>query len=293
MTEVAAWLWLPLVFYAVAVGSGLLVERLFRIRLPNALLAPIGLAVMVVAVTPVYRLGGNAHMAAPLVVLIAAAGALLARRSLKSRLQPGWTAFAAGAGAYALYLAPVALSGHWSWAGYEFVNDTAANLIFTEHVASTGVVAPHSLNSTTAAIAATPIELKYPLGAHFLVATVRQLSWAPLAAVYQPAMAAIAGVAAMSFAELLRRVGLPSALAALAAVLAVASNLLYRYVMHGAVKEILVVALLAAAAAVGAELLARRAASVRSRCSCSSSRRCPPYLAQLERCTGWHWRCRS
>lgn len=259
MIEILAWLWLPLLVYGLALGGGLLAERLAGFELPDQLLAPVGLAVLLLAITPGYRLGSGATLAAVVVVVVAAVGLVLGRRSLRRRLWPGWTFAAAGIGAYLLYLAPVALSGHWTWAGYEFVNDAAANLVFADLVAQQGVTPPAELDSTTAAVAATPVELNYPLGAHFLLATLGPLSGVSLPAIYAPLMAIVGGLAAAAFATVARHAGLPPAAAGLAGLLAAVPNLLYRYVLHGAIKEIIVVALVATATAVGAELLARRA----------------------------------
>ena len=258
MTEVLAWLWLPALLYGLAFGSGLLAERVAGVSLSNPLVAPVGLAVLLVLITPGYRLGAGFEVAAGVALIAALAGAVLTARSIRSRLWPGWMPVAAGLGAYALYLAPVALSGHWTWAGYEFVNDTAANLVFADYVGEHGVTLPEELDSTTAVVAATPVELNYPLTAHFLLATVRPLSGAPMAAIYAPFMAVLGAFAAISLASIARRAGMPAAAAALAGVMAAAPNLLYRYVLHGAIKEVLVVALLATATAVGGELLARR-----------------------------------
>ncbi len=259
MTEALAWVWLPVLLYALALGCGLLAERLAGAKLPNQIVAPVGLAGMLLLITPGYELGRGAEVAVVVVVVAALAGLLLAGRSIRSRLWPGWMAVAAGVGAYALYLAPVALGGNWTWTGYEFVNDTAANLVFADHVGEHGVTLPEELDSTTAVIASTPVELNYPLGAHFLLATLRPLSGAPLEAIYHPLMAAVAAFAAIGFATVARRAGLPAAAAAAAGLMAVVPNLLYRYLLHGAIKEIVVVALMATAAAVGGELLARRA----------------------------------
>lgn len=259
MTELLAWVWLPLVVYALALGAGLLTDRLAGHRLPNALVAPVGLAALLVVVTPIYRLGGGAAIAVPAAVLAAFAGLFFARKDLLGRLNPGAAALA-GLGAYLLYLAPVAASGDSTWSGYEFVNDTASNLVFAEWVGENGVTEPSAVDSTTSALAAIPIQLKYPLAAHFLLATVEPLSGAPLAAIYHPLLASFAALAAMSLTHLARRAGLPGTAAAGAGLVAVGANLLYRYSLHGGIKEVLVVALLGTAAAVGYEAVRKRAA---------------------------------
>jgi len=254
---VLAWFWTPVVLYAIALGLGLLAERVARIELPGALLAPLGLAVAIVAVMPVYRLHGSAAVAAPLAVVLAAVGLALSRRSLRRRLRPGPFGLTALA-AYVLYLAPVALSGHWTWGGYNFVNDPAINFVYVDRLLGHGMSAPEALDSTTAVITATGLKLGYPLGAHALLATLEPLSGAPLAAIYHPAIAAAAALAATSLAHIAYRAGLSRLAAGTAGLVAVAADLLYRYVEHGGIKEILVVALLATMTALGIEAAGRR-----------------------------------
>ena len=257
LQSLLAWLWAPLALYLLALGLGLLAERIVRFELPNALLAPLGLAVAIVLAIPVYRLGAGAVVVTPLLALLALAGAGLARRDLRKRLNPGAAGLAA-LGAYALYMAPVVLSGHWTWPGYNFVNDTAANLLFADLLEHHGLTLPGQVDSATEVIQALPEDLGYPVGAHALLATLRPLTGAPLAAVYQPAIGAVGGLAAMSLAHLARRSGLPATAAAAAGFLGVGAALLYRYALHGGIKEVVVVALLATASAVGLEAAASR-----------------------------------
>ncbi len=70
----------------------------------------------------------------------------------------------------------MALSGHWSWPGYNFVNDTAPNFLFTELLSRQGMSLPAAIDSTTAVIQAAPVNLGYPMGAHGLLATVQPLT---------------------------------------------------------------------------------------------------------------------
>ena len=78
-------------------------------------------------------LGGCLAITLPCVLL----GFVLARRSLPARLNPGSAGLAALA-AYALYMAPVALTGHWTWPGYNFVNDTAPNFLYADLLSTPG-----------------------------------------------------------------------------------------------------------------------------------------------------------
>jgi hypothetical protein len=252
LQSLLAWLWAPVALSLLALGLGLFAERVVRFELPGALVAPLGLAIAIVLSVAVYRLGVGAVVTTPLLALLALAGFVLARRGLRRRLNPGSASIAALA-AYALYVAPVVLSGHWTWPGYDFVNDTASNLLFTDLLEHHGLALPNPIDSATARVQAQPEQLGYPVGAHALLATLRPLTGAPLAAVYQPAMGTVAGLAAMSLTQLARRAGLTVLPAAAAGFLAAGAALLYRYGLHGEIKEMVVVALLATATAVGVE----------------------------------------
>jgi hypothetical protein len=137
MTTFLAFLWTPVIATALALGVGLLVERLARWRIPGALLAPVGAATAIVLTTAVYRMHGTAVVAAVVIGAAAVAGVVLARGDLRERLRPG-PAAAAGLAVYLLYLGPVLASGHWSWPGYNFVNDTSVNLLYVDLLAHHG-----------------------------------------------------------------------------------------------------------------------------------------------------------
>jgi len=87
----------------------------------------------------VYSLQLDAWVAAPLLMLAALSGFLLARRELRARLAPGAGAVA-GFAVLALYLAPTVLTGHWSWNGYNYLNDTAVQFLLA--VGSTRFLLP-------------------------------------------------------------------------------------------------------------------------------------------------------
>jgi hypothetical protein len=256
METFLAFVWAPLLLYGLSIGLALLAECVLRTELPNALLVPTGLVVLVALVMPVYRLGGGSTAAVLVTLPGVIAGFILARRSLSGRLNPG-TAGLAALVVFGLYLAPVALSGHWTWPGYNFVNDTASNLLFTDLLSRQGVSLPSDAASTTANIQSTPVNLGYPVGAHGLLATVQPLTGAGLPAVYHPLVSAIAGIAAMAMAQLARAAGLHAIAAAVAGALPLGAVLLYRYALHGSIKEVLVVAFLATGAALAREALDR------------------------------------
>jgi hypothetical protein len=258
VTSFLAWVAFPLGAFVLCTAVGLLVERLARALLPDGLLAPVGACTAIVLTLPVYMSGGSAPAAAAVLVVAALAGAILGRRR---RPAAGWWApVAAGVAIYALYLAPVALTGHWTWAGYNFVNDTSVNLVMVDHVMAHGDAFPPAGVSTTQNIVIDTLAAGYPLGVHALLGTLAWLMPVTLAAVYQPFIALLAALAAMALAELARGSRAPAVAAAGAAVVALGANLTFHYALHGAFKEIaLVMALATAAAAARAALDARLA----------------------------------
>ena len=248
MVSAAAWVALPVVFLLLAGGVGLLAERAARLELPRALLAPLGASIAVCLVSPVYRLGGPPWAAALLLVALALGGLLVSRRALAARLRPDWPHLGLAL-AFALYLAPVVLSGGWTWLGYNFVNDTANNMLFAEHVAEHGYEAPEGPPSTTTAILQAAFGSHYPLGMFAVLATLKGIVPVPVEALYQPVIAVLAGLAATSLAVVARAAGLRGPWTGLVGALAAGASLTYAYALHGAIKEIAFVMVLATAAA--------------------------------------------
>ena len=255
MTALLAWIWAPLALYGLVLGIGLLADALTRTELPPALLAPVGMAVATVLATLGYRLGEPVLVPAA-VVCAAVAGFVLARKRLRERLSAP-PALVAGAAVYVLYMAPVALSGEATWAGYNFVNDTATNFILTDLLEHHGAVASKD-TSGAALTGAYLVGTGYPLGSFSLLAAVRPLTGVPLESVYQPLMSLLAALAAMSLTEIARRSGLRAVGATVAGALPMGGVLLYSYALHGALKEVALVALLATAVALAGVAVERR-----------------------------------
>src|SRR5919199_1363187 len=120
MTSLGAWFLFPVVAYALSAGLALLAGALVRAPVPGPLLAPVGAFLGILVTLPVYKLGGGQVPAAVVLVVLAVVGHVVARQGWRARVDPGW-ALAAGAVAYGLFIAPVVLSGHWRWLGYNFV----------------------------------------------------------------------------------------------------------------------------------------------------------------------------
>ncbi|MDP1850209.1 MAG: Plug domain-containing protein [Solirubrobacteraceae bacterium] len=248
MTSALAWIWLPALVVLTALGVGLLAGRLARHDLAPALLVPVGLGAAIVLVAAGYELGLTRTVVLPLLIAVAAAG-LIAGRARLDELRPG-PAGAAALGAFALYLAPVALSGHWTWPGYNFTNDPSLTFLGVDWIVHHGETFPVAPDSTSEIMAGGMVSNGYPLGSHLLLGTLTPLSGVPFAAAYAPFIALVVGLGAASMVHLARALEMPRVVAVGAAVTASGAALLYAYGQLGGLKEATTVMLLATAAAV-------------------------------------------
>lgn len=257
MNLLLAWGWVPVLVYVIVLGVGLVADRVLGAELPPAVLAPTGLAVTVVVTTLGYRLGPPGLVGVAVLVL-SAAGFFLARKGLRERV---WapSAFIAGVVVYGLYMAPIVLSGQATWSGYNFVNDTASNFLLIDWLGKHGVATPADVTGAANTVR-NLVESGYPLGSFSVVAALRPFMGATLESVYQPVMSVFAAFGAMSLTEVARRAGLRPAAAVVAATLPFGGVLLYRYVLHGAIKEIAVVTLACTAVALASVALDRQLA---------------------------------
>ena len=251
MLSLTAWIVLPAVLVGVCFGLGALLAAAVRMEPPAELLTPIGAALATVLALSGFVVGLHGLLTPLLMVVLALAGYVLRAHRGEGLPRPGMGAGVWAAG-YALYIAPVVLTGHWTWLGYNFVNDTSIQLLLTEWLADHGRTPPaEQLVSTSMDALRQYLSGGYPLGSHGLLAAMHELVPIRTEALYQPFIAAFAGLGALALWSLVRRITGP-AWAAFAAFLAVASNLLYQYSLQGNMKEIVTAAMLATTAAVAA-----------------------------------------
>ena len=204
MSMAVSWLLFPLVMLVLCLGCGLLLERATGRPLPGPLLPSIGLAVIIVlAELPTDR-NATAGLATPVVIVVAVAGYALGWRRLRA-LRPDMWAVGVGCAAFALCAAPVVLSGHATFLGYFFLNDTAWHLALVDQlfahgrdVASlkpgsfSGIVKPYLLN-------------QYPVGTQLAAGAVRPLVGQDLAWVLQAYAALLLALVAVALHQILDR----------------------------------------------------------------------------------------
>ena len=243
----------PLALWIVCLGCGLAVERVLRVRLSNASLLPLGLCVAMALIYPGYVAGAGDALAICVLVAVTLAGLVLAKDGLRARLNPGW-AGAAGLAVYVLYMLPVIAYGHWTWVGYDFVNDSAFEMLLAAHIQGYGLTLGNIPLTSAQQFLMSYLNSGYPLGTQSLLGTLSGLTDTDVPVLYQGFIAGLAALGAVALATVTRGL-LDARRAALAVFAAMAANLTYQYAMQGNIKEIGLLATLCAGVALGREAI--------------------------------------
>ncbi len=255
----ACWLLFPLLMCLVCLGCGLLLDVVSGTRMPRPLLLPAGLALVVVLAQLAVSNSVTVSLALPLVLVATVAGLVLGRAW---RLRPGagfgWAA-AASVGVFAVYAAPIVLSGQATFAGYIKLDDTATWLALTDHALAHGSSLSHLPASTYGATLHSYLSTGYPLGSFLPLGLGHKLTGQDIAWLFQPYMAFMAAMLALTLYWLASRALGSRAFAALCAFAAAQAATLYGYSLWGGVKEVAAAWLVAitAALAIDAALEAR------------------------------------
>jgi hypothetical protein len=236
-----AWVAFPLALALLALGCGLLAERASGLRLPGALVLPLGLALLIVEADLVTMTGATAQLAAPLAVAFAAAGfGLTDRRPAR----PGAWPIACAVGVFAVYAAPIVLSGQATFAGYITLDDTSTWLALTDRVMEHGRTLSGLAPSTYRQVLDDYLSTGYPLGGFMPLGLGGKLTGQDVAWLFQPTMAFSAAMLALAIFAATERLLSSGPLRALVAFLGAQAALLYAYSLWSGIKE------LAAAAAI-------------------------------------------
>jgi hypothetical protein len=251
-----AWVLYPLVLLALCIGLGLLVDVLGGRRLSGVLLAPVGLAAIVVVGQCTTLADATAELTLPLLLVLAIAGAGFSLPWRFGRPNP-WVVAAALA-VFAVFAAPVVLSGSATFAGYIKLDDTATWLAMTDQVMERGRDLDGLEPSTFSATLEANLPGGYPVGVFLPFGAAQKLVGGDLAWVFQPYLAFLAAMLALclwqiggSLTTVLDRPGLR----ALAAFVAAQPALLFAYGLWGGVKELGAAVFVALAAALAPALL--------------------------------------
>ncbi len=235
MSLAASWLLFPLVLGLLALGCGLLVELVGGLRVPRALLLPLGFAVIVVVCQFTTATYATARLTTPIVVALAVAGLALSFPWRPERAS-GWVIGSATA-TYLAFGAPIILSGSATLAGYITLEDTSTWLAFTDRLLEHGRNVTGLPPSSYEATFSFNWPGGYPTGAFPPLGVVHELIGVDSAWLFQPYIAFLGALLALSLYGLTTRVIASPPLRALAVFIAAQPALLYGYSLWTGVKE--------------------------------------------------------
>jgi hypothetical protein len=236
VTIIVCWIVFPVLLALLSLGAGLLVETVSGTRLPGALLPPVGLALLVVVAGFATLADATAELTAPAVVTVSIAGFVASRAWRRGRPDP-WVVAAAGA-SFALFAAPIVLSGEATFAGYIKLDDTATWLAMTDRVMEHGRSLDGLAHSTYRETLSHYLSTAYPVGSFLPLGLGSKLVGQDPAWLFQPYLALLATMMALSLYVVIQP--LVSSRPARAVIVAVAAQaaLLYGFSLWGGIKEL-------------------------------------------------------
>ena len=235
MTLLIAWFLFPLVLTTLALGCGLVVERIAGIDLPGVLLPATGFALIIVIGQFLTLDGGLAEATTPATVALAAVGFGLSLPSLDRGI--AWWAVAGGGAVFAVYAAPIVLSGQATFAGYIKLDDTATWMALTDRVMDHGRSLSGLPPSTYEATLDFNLGSGYPVGVFLPLGVGRALVGQDVAWVIQPYMAYMGALLALGAWSVTESLVPSPRLRAVAVFLGAQSALLFGYYLWGGIKE--------------------------------------------------------
>src|SRR5882757_3774589 len=227
MTQLACWLAFPAVLVVLSLGCGLLLERASGLRLAEPLVIPAGLAVLIDGAELMTKASATARFTTPAVILVALAGFALGGRELRSRFSR-WPLVAAVA-VYLVYLAPVLATGEPAFTGYVKLDDTATWMAMIDGVLSHGHSLAGLAPSTYEATLHFYLGGGEPVGAMLPWGIGHQIVRQDVAWLFQPYIAFLGAMLALSLWPLARSLVASHRLRALVVFVAAQSALIFGY----------------------------------------------------------------
>ena len=240
----------PVLLAALCLGAGLLVDRAAGGWLPAAVVPAIGAAALI-ALTQLTSYFSPLAPAAPyLIAALAAAGTVLDRARLRAaaarRAAAAWEAGPPLA-VYVLALAPVIAAGRPTFSSYLALADSAVHMAGADFLLHHGHdFARLDLHSSYGQVINDYYNANYPSGADTLFGSSAWLLGLPLIWAFQPFNAFMLAAAAGPARLLAEHCGLPRPWAALAAVCATLSAIVYGFQLLGSIKEVTALAMILA-----------------------------------------------
>jgi hypothetical protein len=206
------------------------------VKLPGALLLPAGFAVMSIVTQFAHMSDTTAGLSTPVAVSLAVAGFGLSFPWRRRKLN-GWL-ISVGAGVYAVFGAPVVLSGRASFAGYIKLDDTANYMAMLDRAMQHGYNVVGLAPSTYEAFLSSIYVYGYPLGSLLPLGVGQTLVRQDALWLWQPYLTVLAVLLAVGLYEVVSGLVKSAALRALVAFVGAQAALLYGYALWGGIKEL-------------------------------------------------------
>ncbi len=242
MDLLACWAVFPLLLGLLAQGCGSLVERVAGRDLPVTVRLPCGVAVIIATLDLATRTTTTARWAVPLAVALGIVGLVLSPPWPIRRPDPAW---AAAGLVFAVFAAPIVLSGEPTWAGYIKLDDTSTWLALGDRALSHGHSIAGLPPSTYQLALSAYLTTGYPVGAFLPIGLGHQLVGQDAAWLVSPWMSVLAATLALALYRMVS-LAVPSTRWRIAIVfIAAQPALLYGYYLWGGIKEMAGAALVA------------------------------------------------
>lgn len=257
MDLLAAWLLYPLALVLLSLGFGLLMARVAGWRYPGVLLLPVGFAALAALTRLLTQEGVTAPLALPAVVVLAVAGFALERAWLRSLRPDRWIVLAA-LGVFAVFSAPVVMSGTPTFAGYLALADTSHQLGLADLLAHHGFDWTPLADGTNRRGLAGYVQTGYPVTGQAVLGVTSPLGVLDLAWLYQPLLSFMAMLMGLSLAGLVAPLLRHRWQVGVAAFVAAQPALVVGFALQGSIKEITTLALVVTAVALLAVAIRER-----------------------------------
>ncbi|MGI8803629.1 MAG: hypothetical protein ACR2KV_15930 [Solirubrobacteraceae bacterium] len=251
------WVLFVALYLVVAVGLGLLVERATGSVLPGVLLPPIGVAGVFVLSQLFSYFSWSAPLTTPGILLLGVSGLIVGRRRLRDRGRLDRGALAAAVVVFAVFAAPIVLTGEPTFAGYTVLGDTSIHFIGADYILRhgrhLGGLPPSSYEFSLSAYYGNG---GYPSGGPTAAGAMAEAVGENVAWIFQPFLALLAAMTSLCVYAIVAPRVRPTWLRFFVAALAPQSALVLAYALQGSVKEVgtaWAIALLAAVVAWFAE----------------------------------------
>jgi hypothetical protein len=258
-----AWVVFPALTLVLSAGAGLAVRRAAGpVGVPALLVVPVGLAALVVLAGLLCYYAPLAPLAGPACALLGVLGLMLGRGELRRAIERrgrGTDLWAVGAavGAWMVVAAPVVLSGKPGFSGYGHIVDISYEFDLAAHFAHSGRSIPATATSAYQADLVKYLGTGYPGGGQWTLGALSNLMPVDLSWLYQPFLAFLSAMSALSLYSLLGRLVQPRAWRALGAFVAAQPSILFAYTLAGGIKELSTSCFLLLLAALFAQVLPR------------------------------------